>query len=114
VFKHHAQNKFSCPVWAVLLLAPIAYGDELSDPTMPLVHKAATAIAIKEDRSLHLGSVIISPESKIAIINGRRYKELDVVGDYKLVSIRPKVVTLKKSREKLQLRLSSMAFEEGE
>ena len=93
----------------LILLAAAAAKAEFADPTKPLIGSAVSeALGDKLDDSLpSLGSVLIGPNRKVAIINGRRYKERDQIGDYWLTEILENQVVLSNGQKRLELRLAS-------
>lgn len=101
-----------CILWLVLLMGAAGNASGLSDPTAPIGFEASEEQAAVEIQSLRLASVIVGPKSKMAIINGKRYRELDHVGEYRLMDIQPKVVTLKKGETIVRLSLFSFYPEE--
>ncbi|MBL4680905.1 MAG: hypothetical protein JKY88_09300 [Pseudomonadales bacterium] len=107
-----SPNKLRFFLWTVLLLGSTGNAQGLVDPTAPLEYEEHIVKTTKEMQSLHLTSVIVGPKSKIAIINGRRYRESDQVGVYRLVNIQAKEVTLQKGQISVRLSLSSMRSED--
>ncbi|MBV1879282.1 MAG: hypothetical protein KUG79_16690 [Pseudomonadales bacterium] len=88
---------------------------DLSDPTRPLNGLAASLTDSDVDapgptRAAILGSVLIGPDRRVAIINGRAYEANDLVGEYRLTQIVEDSVTLVKGSERLELRLAGTTF----
>jgi len=107
-----SSNKLRCVLWTILLLGSTGNAQDLADPTTPLRYDVHVNKAVEEMQRLHLTSVIVGPKSKIAIINGRRYRESDQVGIYRLVNIQTKQVTLQKGQTSVRLSLSSIPSED--
>ena len=95
--------------YAVLLAGPlICLASDLPDPTRPLVGKVQASGQAARKASLPvLGSTWMGPDRRLAIINGKRYKENDRIGPYRLVSIEEGQVTLESGTRRLELRLST-------
>lgn len=92
----------------VLLIGPLGcLGGELSDPTHPLSGSVAgTGMQkTKQADSLPvLGSVLVGPHRRLAIIDGKRYRENDFLGPYRLVSIEADHVTLQDGTKRVELK----------
>ena len=89
---------------ACAALAGPALGQPLADPTRPPAPSTASP-ARNEPARQRLQSVLISPERRVAVIDGRAVPLGGRVGDALLVSIEPSEVTLQRgaARERLSL-----------
>ena len=99
-------------VYTHLLLVSTVVAGELVDPTTPLsmytdVSSKVNKKLSSENDVLNLACIIVGPNSKIAIINGRRYRELDHLGGFVVSKISAKSVILNKGNEHLQLSILS-------
>jgi hypothetical protein len=101
-------------LYAHLLLASTVFAGELLDPTTPIslqnsVGSSLSKNLLPKNDVLSLDSIIKGPNSKIAIINGRRYRELDHVGEFMVSKINANSVVLNNGNEHLQLIILSAA-----
>ena len=92
----------------VLLIGPLGcLGGELPDPTRPLAGSVPGTGAQKTKRADSLpvlGSVLVGPHRRLAIIDGKRYRENDLLGSYRLVSIEEDRVTLQDGTKRVELK----------
>jgi len=88
--------------------------EQLADPTAPLTEAARvfSAFAPEQQANLILTSVIIGPKTRIAIINGRRYREANLVADFIIQRIERNTVILVKGRESMELNVSPFNLRE--
>jgi len=100
--------------WVFALLNTNAVlGGEFADPTAPLKESVRVlSMAQKDKAPLRLALIIIGPKTRMAIINGRRYREHDRVGDFKLLSIEKNIVTLVNGEESVKLSISPIVVRE--
>lgn len=91
-------------VMAGLLCASVAFAQGLSDPMRPPSSPAAD-LPRGEPHGSRLQSVLISPERKLAVIDGRTVKVGERVGDAVLIAIAPAQVTLQKGAAYQTLKL---------
>lgn len=103
-------------VYAVLILAqPTVYAqdhilEQGRDPTRPLGYQvvAGKTSAVK-DADLHLSSVLISAQRKLAIINGQSLREGQTIPGTQgvvLVGIYPRGVTVAQGERRWELKLA--------
>ena len=81
---------------------------EVRDPTMPLGHVAAGASS-KDAQQFTLNSILISPQRKLAIINGSTLREGELVpgsANVKVRRISAQAVVLQQAEQTCVLRLS--------
>jgi len=93
-------------VLAVACAAPV--GAELGDPTRPPHYKKQaklpqTAAAVAEKWALT--SVLISPQRRVAIVNGQMVQEGDTVGSSRVVRIRTSEVLLQRGADQFVVSL---------
>lgn len=93
----------ACLLSANLLLASAEASQVLYDPTKPPGKNVQGNT--QSQRSLRLESVLVGSKRKVAIINGRRYKEGDRIGTGKVVSIQRQGVKIAMPHKTLSLRL---------
>ncbi|WP_062065482.1 hypothetical protein [Cellvibrio sp. OA-2007] len=92
---------------SVDLIAEPATAD-VRDPTMPLGHVAVNASGAAV-QLFTLNSILISPQRKLAIINGKTLREGQLIpgsANVKVQRISAQVVVLQQAEETLVLRLS--------
>ncbi len=101
----------------VMLLVMLSSGSliadttPLADPTRPLAAKFVVMGRLdQESRPPVLGSILISPGRRLAIINNRRYAENDSIGDYRVSQIGELEVILVNGPKTLELRLASRSI----
>jgi len=107
VYKHIAS------IFCMLLLSVSASANETNgldvrDPTTPLGHIAASATA-NGAQQFYLNSILISPQRKLAIINGSTLREGQTVpgsGNVKVQRISAQAVVLQQADQTWVLRLS--------
>jgi MSHA biogenesis protein MshK len=88
----------------ILLLAAPLRAAELVDPTRPPAsHSGAAEPAPAE--GWQLTSILVSPERRVAVIDGRRLRVGDRLGDAEVVEIRLTGVRLRNARGVLELPL---------
>jgi len=86
-----------------LAAAPAAADSALPDPTRPAVQRSATAQAPAP--RWHLESTLVSPERRLAVIDGRMVRAGDRLGDAQVLEIGPDQVTLRSDERIVHLRL---------
>jgi hypothetical protein len=91
----------------ILSLVPVLGVAELNDPTKP------PDVAASSLGTLVLSAVIISPENKLAVINGKIFHEGDTVNGMKVISIEANSVDLASPQEKLTLTLLTKSVKSG-
>lgn len=93
---------------ASLLLATAASAaGEVPDPTRPAISAPVVTDASESAPApMVLQSTLISPQQRSAIIDGRRYRIGERVGDARLAAIEPGVVRLSGPMGNSELRLS--------
>lgn len=97
-----------CMLFSTSLLANETNGNEVRDPTTPLGHVAANVSASGAPQ-FALNSILISPQRKLAIINGNTLREGQIVpgtGNVKVQRISAQVVVLQQADQTWVLRLS--------
>lgn len=92
-----------CLLVASVSLASAQASQVLYDPTRPPGKNVQATT--QSHRSLRLESVLVGKQRRVAIINGRRYKEGDRVGAGRLVSIQRRGVKIEMPDKTLTLRL---------
>lgn len=94
-----------CTIFALPVLAFAA--GEVPDPTRPAISVPFAADASEDvPAPMVLQSTLVSPLQRTAIIDGRRYRIGERVGDARLTSIEPGVVRLSGPTGSTELRLS--------
>lgn len=92
-------------------------GEELRDPTAPLYpagrEDSAGEQAGLPTGSLRLSSILIRPNQRIAVINGRQLSVGDQVGSARVVSIETDVVTVESAGSRRQLRLHANSIKQS-
>jgi len=92
--------------FALLCTAPVRA--ELGDPTRPADYKkqseAPQAAAVVAEKWA-LTSVLISPQRRVAIVNGRAVQEGDTVGSSRIVQIRTSEVLLQRDGKQIVVSL---------
>jgi len=92
----------------LLLNTSAAVGQDvrLQDPTSP--YRAAPAPSARAPAAIRfeLTAVLISPQRRIAVINGRLYREGDAINGATLTVIEPGLVRLQRGSESLEVRLT--------
>lgn len=97
----------------VFLVSVVVRADDISkvdvrDPTTPLGHVAMSATG-SDAQQFSLNSILISPQRKLAIINGATLREGQLVpgsGDVKVQRISAQAVVLQRADQTWVLRLS--------
>lgn len=83
---------------------------ELPDPTRPLGERAATPrptpIPVQPPANV-LQSILIAPQRRLAMINGRMFSVGDHLGDAVVTEIQPYEVVLQRSGQEVRMRLLS-------
>lgn len=90
----------------VLCVTMPGFADQLSDPTRPWDYKAETSRAaqvVTKEPTLY--STMISPERRIAVIDGEVVQEGERFGDLKVISIRTNQVRLRGPKGYITLKL---------
>lgn len=75
---------------------------DLVDPTRPLGYLTPD-LTVQSD--LVLSSVMITQSSRLAVINGQRVVEGQLIGDAKVISIKPGRVILRRGDRNLELKV---------
>ncbi len=106
------RRQISVLVFSGLLamLVPVERGStaSLPDPTRPpqrFVEKTASGTVASE--KWELGSILIAPQRRVAVINGRPLSAGDRVGGAKVVAIEPGQVRLRRGEREFVLELLS-------
>jgi Type II secretion system protein B len=76
-------------------ILPVTSYADLIDPTKPP--------DLSQTGNLVLSAIMISPEHRLAVINGKILHEGDMINGLKVISITPNTVDLASSQEKLTL-----------
>ncbi|MGI9285361.1 MAG: hypothetical protein ACR2P1_08225 [Pseudomonadales bacterium] len=93
----------ACLFAGTFLLASTQASQVLYDPTQPPGKNVLAAT--QSQHRLRLESVLVSKHRKVAMINGRRYKEGDRIGAGKVISIQRGGVKIAMPDKTLSLRL---------
>lgn len=101
-------------VWSLLLfltvLVTVTDVVALNDPTRPPARRSSTQslgrVTVPTAR-LELTSILIAPERRVAVINGRSVQIGERIGDYKVVDIQVDVVLVKNDNRLLPLTLKN-------
>lgn len=109
------RHLLTCPrVWSLLLLLTtlIAGRDvaALNDPTRPPGRSSsstAAKITTAPTPRLELTSILVAPERRVAVINGRPLQVGERIGDYKVVDIQFDLVQVKNDNRLISLTLNS-------
>lgn len=91
-------------VAAALAAGPVVAESELPDPTRPAVWRAA-APAREQAPAWRLESTLISPQRRLAVIDGRLLRPGDRLDDAQVLEIQPDRVTLRHGDRIVHLRL---------
>lgn len=85
---------------AAIVFMTSAYAD-LPDPTRPpnASLTGSSAETDMADNKIFLSSILISPERRVAVINGKALRKGDQVGAGKIVKINPSEVVLKVGKD---------------
>jgi hypothetical protein len=100
------SERFRVLLLLVALVGLLGAAAPVPDPTRPAI---APRVAMDETApvaALVLQSTIVSPQQRSAIINGKRYRAGDAVGDARLEAIGPGWVRLRGPTGSTELRLS--------
>lgn len=105
--------KFTASIFCMLLLSANVLANETNgldvrDPTTPLGH-IATSATTNGVQQFYLNSILISPQRKLAIINGNTLREGQTVpgsGNVKVQRISAQAVVLQQADQTWVLRLS--------
>lgn len=102
---HLAHLHGRVAVLATLMLAPVAFAEELPDPTRPpaAVMAPGDAAAVAPPRPAGLQSVIISRSRSAAIIDGQTVELGGKYGDVRLIEVSDTGVILQGARGKKQV-----------
>ncbi len=108
--RHRHKPVVLAAVLSVLvLISGVGHAAPVPDPTRPaIVAGAATtaAAANAPDSALVLQSTMVSPRQRSAIINGRRFRLGERIGDAQIEAIGPGWVQLSTPTGRIELRLS--------
>lgn len=96
------------PLLAILLAGlPVAGIAAVPDPMRPaIMAPAPTAPGAASPPRLVLQSTLVSPQQRVAVINGQRFRPGDRIGDARLEAIGPGWVRLVTPTGRTELRLS--------
>ena len=101
-------------VWSLLLLlTALAGGSDvvaLNDPTQPPSRSSSTKSAGKATAPaarLELTSILVAPERRVAVINGRPLQVGDRIGDYRVLEIQFDEVLVKNAHRLITLTLKN-------
>ncbi len=95
-----------CGLCAAFLILPLeSLADALADPTRPPARYAPVIEpTVRASARLQLESILISPYRRVAIINGLRVKEGDVVGDSVVTRISRASVSMRDGQRTFELK----------
>lgn len=84
-----------------------ATADVVSDPTRPanVINAQRSAVATT-NQPLILQSIIVGHQRRLALINGRRVAEGELIEDIQLIAIHSRSVSLQRNGEVFQLQLT--------
>lgn len=88
----------------LLALSGTAFA-QLDDPMRPPEQKSTESKPAERRIHYTLSSVLIAPERRLAVINGRRVGLGEHIGGARVTSIQPTTVTLQRDTETITLRL---------
>lgn len=91
---------------AALLASSVVSAERVPDPMRPAVPVASSDPEATAPPALVLQSTLISPTQRSVIINGRRYRLGDTVGDARIEAIGPGWARLSTPSGRTELRLS--------
>lgn len=102
-------------VWAFLLLLTVLTGVNdvaaLNDPTRPPSRRSSSKspkkIVATPTVRLELTSILVAPERRVAVINGRPVQVGERIGEYRVMDIQFDVVLVKNDHRLLPLTLKS-------
>jgi MSHA biogenesis protein MshK len=98
-------NSFRLVGIAFAVAVPLAQAQALSDPTRPPGAAAMASPDAPQATELQLQTILLSPQRKLAVINGQTVKIGERVGDATLVTISETGVVLKRGEETQTVRL---------
>jgi len=111
VFKikqHHRCIQIGSLLLASVISVPVV---ALDDPTKPPFPSSSTVPVIEQEieagPQLALSSILISPDRRIAVINGQILKRNELIEGARVVAIEPGRVLLDNAGEKIELFLLS-------
>lgn len=97
------------PTAALLATVLLTHGagaeTALPDPTRPSGQSAIAPAAQEAGPAPRLESTLISPQRRLAVIDGRMVRPGDRVGDARVLDIQPDRVTLRRADRTVHLRL---------
>ena len=102
-----------CIQTGVLLLVSVVSASvmALDDPTQPPFHSSSSMPVIESENEavpeLVLSSILISPDRRVAVINGQILKRDELIMDARVVTIEPGRVLLDNAGKKIELFLLS-------
>jgi hypothetical protein len=79
----------------------------LQDPTLPYEQAQTPAARGSVSRRLELTAVLISSQRRIAVINGKFYREGEHVDGAQITRIEPESVGLRRGSEEMEVRLNT-------
>lgn len=90
-----------------LVFGGAAFGESpLADPTRPGVSPAGEAkVRVEKADALTLNSTLVSPQRRVAVINGQVMQKGQMVAGATLVAVEPGFVLLHRGGEKIRLTL---------
>lgn len=101
-------------VWGFLLLltllASVTDVAALNDPTRPPARRSSTqslGSVTAPSARLELTSILVAPERRVAVINGKSVQIGEKIGDYKVVDIQFDVVLVKNDHRSIPLTLKN-------
>jgi MSHA biogenesis protein MshK len=97
---------------ALVVLAPASYAAEdlpLKDPMRPYQAPVGGVRIGAAERTIEVSAILISPQRRIAVINGELYREGDLVEGAELVRIEAESVRLKRAGEETVVPLDASA-----
>lgn len=106
-------STFALLFFSVIVCANVGANEidniDVRDPTTPLGHIAISEAAVSDEQKFSLNSILISPQRKLAIINGATLREGQLVpgsGNVKVQRISAQTVVLQRADKTWMLRLS--------
>jgi MSHA biogenesis protein MshK len=109
-----ARKSAPCVAISLLLaVAAVAAEPPLRDPMQPFEPAAATAASGSPQAPYRLSAVLISASRRIAVLNGRPYRQGDRIDGVEIARIEPGAVHLRRGDEQLVVRLRPQSVPEN-
>ena len=93
-YKHNRKHSIKAAAVAGVFAMAAAYAD-LPDPTRPPNVSYTDSSAEAAEDKIFLSTILISPERRVAVINGKALRKGDPVGAGHILEIKPSEVVLK-------------------